>query len=174
MERNIALVGFMGCGKSTVGKVLANRLNAQFLDTDTQIQNDMQMSINEIFAKYGEAYFRRLERNLCKLIAVNQPLIIATGGGIIKGRCNIDALKVNGTIIYIKSSPGKIYSNIKNDNTRPLLNGAADKLKRIEELLEERIPLYEECADIIIDSTDYQIEDTVNEIIKVMGDLYDS
>lgn len=168
MKKNIVLVGFMGCGKSTIGKVLSYKLNAQFLDTDTQIQKDMKMAITDIFANYGEEYFRMLERNLCKLIAVNEPLIVATGGGIIKNKANLDALKVNGSIFYIKSSPEKIYSNIKNDTSRPLLNGTSDKLKRIKELLEERAPLYESCADFVVDTTNSQIDGTVSMIIKIM------
>lgn len=172
MEKNIALIGFMGCGKTTVGKVLASKMGAEFLDTDQQIQSDMHMSVNEIFSSYGEEYFRMLERNLCKLISVSKGLVIATGGGIIKSKSNLDSLKVSSEIVYIKSSAKKIYSNIKNDMSRPLLNGYSDKFKRIEELMQERIPLYEKCADITVDASFYQIEDTVNEIMSLFRENY--
>ena len=167
LEKNIVLVGFMGCGKTTVGRRLAGKLDFEFLDTDIQIQNDIRMSVNDIFAKYGEQYFRKLERNLCKLIAVNTGLIVATGGGIIKSKSNLDSLKVSGTIVYLEASPEKIYGNIKYDTSRPLLNGVFDKLKRIEELLNERKPLYESCADITINTDNNNIEDTVEEIISL-------
>lgn len=165
-EKNIILVGFMGCGKSTIGRGLSNALEREFLDTDIKIQSDMLMTVNEIFEKYGENYFRRLERNLCKLAAINSPMVVATGGGIIKSQANIDTLKTSGVFIYLKNTPEKIYKNIKQDTTRPLLN-VENKEEKIRELLEQRVPLYEACADVTVDVSELRVEESVD----MIGDI---
>lgn len=169
-KKNIILIGFMGCGKSTIGRGLSSGLCREFLDTDAKIQADMGMSINDIFEKYGEAYFRRLERNLCKLTALNAPMIVATGGGIIKNQANIDALKTSGVFVYLKNSAQKIYRNIKFDTSRPLLN-VENKEEKIKELLAERIPLYEGCADFTVDVSELRIEESIKTITDIIYDL---
>ena len=157
---NIVLTGFMGCGKSSVGKRIALNFDKNFIDTDLEIQNMCGMSVNNIFKKYGESYFRKLERNYCKLLALSGGNIIATGGGIIKNESNVENLKINGTVVYLKCSAEKIYKNIKNDNTRPLLNGADDKLALIRSLLEEREPLYNKYSDFTIDISNMRLEES--------------
>lgn len=169
-KKNIILIGFMGCGKSTIGRGLCSELNYEFLDTDSKIQNDMSMSINDIFENYGENYFRMLERNLCKLVALNSPMIIATGGGIIKNKANVDTLKTSGVFVYLKNTPEKIYSNIKYDTSRPLLN-VPNKEKKIKELLAQRTPLYEACADITVDVSELKVEESIQSIAKIIKDL---
>ncbi|MCI8804359.1 MAG: shikimate kinase [Clostridiales bacterium] len=159
-KNNIVLIGFMGCGKSSVGKRIAQNFDYKFVDTDLEIQSISGMTINDIFAKYGEDYFRKLERNYCKLCAINDRYIIATGGGVIKNDENVRNLKINGSVVYLKCGAEKIYKNIKNDTTRPLLNGAEDKLLRISSLLLEREPLYERHADFTIDITEMRLEES--------------
>lgn len=159
-KNNIILTGFMGCGKTSIGKRIANNFNINFVDTDVEIQTVAGMSINDIFSKYGEPYFRKLERNYCKLVALSKNYVIASGGGIIKDEANIDNLKISGTIVYLKCSPEKIYKNIKNDTSRPLLNGAEDKFSLICKLLEEREPLYEKYADFVIDISEMRLEES--------------
>lgn len=150
----------MGCGKTSIGKRLAANFSSNFVDTDVEIQNLSGMSINEIFEKYGEPYFRKLERNYCKLAALSNGYIIATGGGIIKDETNVYNLKINGAVVYLKCSPEKIYKNIKNDNTRPLLNNAEDKYGLICTMLEQREPLYQKHADFIIDISEMRLEES--------------
>lgn len=166
-KNNIVLIGFMGCGKSTIGKNLAKELGVRFIDTDKKIQDDMEMSINEIFEVYGEEYFRRLERNLCKLASLNAPAVIATGGGVIKDSANIDVLKRNGTFVYLSSTAAKIYKNIRYDNSRPLLN-VANKEEKIKSMLEERRPIYEACSDVIVDVSNAKIDETVDTIKNLL------
>jgi len=159
-KNNIILIGFMGCGKSSIGKRLAQNFEYNFVDTDLEIQNMYDMSVNEIFDNYGEAFFRKIERNYCKLCAINDGYIIATGGGVIKNESNISNLKINGSVVYLKCDAEKIYKNIKNDTSRPLLNGTEDKLAVISSLLSEREPLYDKYADFVIDITDMRLEES--------------
>lgn len=170
-KRNIALVGFMGCGKSTIGKIISDRVSADFIDTDTVIEKNTGMSINSIFDSYGEDYFRKLERNLCKLIALYPPLIIATGGGVIKNEANVENLKHSGVIVYLKSTPERIYRNISHDNTRPLLANTQDKYAKIKELLEQRTPLYEACADYTVDISMLRIEESVQMVSRLYYEI---
>lgn len=170
MDKNIILIGFMGCGKTTIGKILASEINWKFIDIDKQIQEEMKMSISEIFNRKGEKYFRKLERNFCKLASMDVPSVISTGGGIIKGSTNVDVLKRNGIFVYLESSPEKIYRNIKNDNSRPLLN-TPNKKEKIKELLEERKPLYEACADITVNVSEMSANKTVACIIEKLNML---
>ncbi len=159
-KNNIILIGFMGCGKSSIGKRLAQNFEYSFVDTDLEIQNLCGMSVNDIFDKYGEDYFRKLERNYCKLCAVNDGYIIATGGGVVKDETNVLNLKINGSVVYLKCGAEKIYKNIKNDATRPLLNETEDKFSLISSLMSEREPLYDKYADFIIDITDMRLEES--------------
>lgn len=159
-NNNIILTGFMGCGKTSIGKRLAVNHNLKFIDTDAEIQDLSGMCINDIFSTYGEPYFRKLERNFCKLLAINNGFVVATGGGVIKDENNIDNLKLNGAIVYLKCSPEKIYKNIKNDTTRPLLNNTNDKFALICSMLKDREPFYKKYADFIIDISDMRLEET--------------
>jgi len=159
-KNNIILTGFMGCGKTSIGKRIALNFEIDFIDTDIEIQNISGLSINRIFEKYGEPYFRKLERNYCKLAALCQNYVIASGGGIIKDEANVENLKINGVIVYLKCDAEKIYRNIKNDTSRPLLNNAQDKFELICSMLEERDPIYRKYADFIIDISEMRLEES--------------
>lgn len=150
MKRNIILTGFMGCGKSTIGRLTSSLTGFEYIDMDMLIQRQHSMSVSEIFEVYGENYFRKAERGICKLCSLISSYIIATGGGVIKDEDNMHNLSRNGVIVYLSSSPGKIYSNLKHDNSRPLLSGG-NKLEKITQMLNERTPLYEKYAEICID-----------------------
>ncbi|MGN1317629.1 MAG: shikimate kinase [Lachnospirales bacterium] len=164
---NIVLIGFMGCGKTSVGRKLSIRLKREFIDTDDFIVKREGMSINEIFNTKGEDYFRNLEMELCKRYSQPKGKIIATGGGIIKNDKNVENLKNGGKIIYLKSTPEQIAINLKYDDSRPLLQGG-NKEEKIAAMMEERRPLYEKCADFTIDVTDIDIDKTIDEIIRLM------
>ena len=122
MEKNIVLVGFMGSGKTSVGKRLSAVLGRGFTDMDDYIEKKENLTVTEIFAQKGEPYFRALERELCAEFAAGGGRIIATGGGVVKDAENVAALKRGGIIFYLKSTPEQIADNLKYDNTRPFLN----------------------------------------------------
>ena len=168
MEKNIVLVGFMGSGKTSVGKKLSVDLKREFIDMDDFIVVKEGMSINEIFEKKGENYFRNLEKELCQRFSEAKGKIIATGGGVIKNNVNVENLKKGGTIIYLKSTPKQIAFNLRFDNTRPLLPGD-NKEEKIANLMAEREPVYNKCADEIVDVSGLNIDETMDKIKKIMG-----
>lgn len=140
----IILVGFMGSGKTTFGKELAAKLNYQFLDTDKELEDLVGMSVNEIFKRKGEIYFRRLERQLIEKIAV-QKTVIATGGGMPCFFDNMDYLNRIGVTVYLRYSAEQLFERLKEDGgSRPLLNNkSSDELfDYIESLLNEREKFY--------------------------------
>lgn len=163
MSYNIILIGFMGCGKTSIGNILACELGYSFIDSDEKIEEISQKSINQIFQIYGETYFRQLESSVIKNISKIDNQVIATGGGIIKSQINIYELKKNGLIIYLKASPEHIYNNLKEDNSRPLLQ-VDNKIETIKVLLNEREVFYEKYADIMVDVSNKDIE-TISQII---------
>lgn len=165
-DKNIVLIGFMGSGKTSIGKKLSLVLKREFIDTDDFIEKREGMSINEIFEKKGESEFRKMEKELYKRFSKPKKKIIATGGGVIKNPANIANLKKGGVIIYLKSSPEKIAQNLKFDNTRPILQ-VPDKEGKIRELLEEREPFYNKYAEITVDVSNSDIDFTVDKIIEV-------
>lgn len=150
--KNIVLVGFMGCGKTTIGKKLAVIFGYEFIDMDVEIERKNGMKISEIFKKYGEGAFREMETDLCRELSGRSGCVIATGGGVIKNEENMRLLRENGRVLYIKASPEHIYRNVKNDRSRPLLDGG-DKLEKIKTLMEERRPMYEGRSDLTVEIT---------------------
>lgn len=157
-KSNIILIGFSGCGKTTVGKKLSELMNLGFSDTDLCIEQEAKMPITEIFEKFGEEHFRRLEAEVIKKTTSLGGVVIATGGGCIKSDDNMAVFAETGVIVYLKCKAEKIYENVKDDDSRPLLK-ADDKLKKISELLNIRIPLYEKYAEITVDITDCAIDE---------------
>ena len=152
-NKNIVLIGFMGCGKTTIGKELAKNLSFSFIETDIVIEQEQNKTINQIFSIFGEQYFRELEKQTYLKVSNLRNYIISTGGGVVKYEQNIINLKKNGIIIYLKATPEKIYENLKYDNKRPLLN-TKNKYKTISTLLNEREPLYAKYSDIIFEVND--------------------
>lgn len=119
---NLILIGFMGCGKSTLGIQLSYRLRKPFLDTDRRIEERQGSSISDLFSEKGEAFFRGLETDALKeLLLENTEYVISTGGGIILNPKNREILKELGTVVYLKVSPQTVYGRLKHDKTRPLL-----------------------------------------------------
>lgn len=167
MDKNIVLIGFMGCGKTSVGRKLSIMLKREFIDTDDFIIKREGMSISEIFKAKGEPYFRELERELCKRYSQPKSKIIATGGGIIKNSENIKNLKKGGTMVYLKSTPKQIAINLRYDNSRPLLQ-VPNKEEKIAQLMKERQGLYEGCADKTIDVSNIGIEATIDKILYML------
>lgn len=168
MKQNLILIGFMGSGKSTVGRELAKALEMNFVDTDHYIENKEKMNITEIFSLKGEKYFRKIESENIKEISKMNNTVISTGGGVVASDANIMLLKKNGFVIYLDCTVECIYKRVSRRNTRPLLNDVEDLYSRIVELLNERVDNYKKYMDdkIYIDSKT-NIWDTVNKIIKM-------
>ncbi|MBI5328387.1 MAG: shikimate kinase [Deltaproteobacteria bacterium] len=165
--KNIVLTGFMGTGKSSVGRRLAKELNLKFVDTDDLIEKKAGMGISEIFAKFGEGYFRLLESKVIHEISSNTDMVIATGGGAIINPLNFETLKRNGTIICLTASIDEIFSRIGKGDERPLIS-EGDNKEVISNLLKAREPFYKK-TDFIIDTTAKTVGEVVKEIKKIVS-----
>ena len=164
---NIILIGYMGSGKTTIGKNLAKQKKYKFVDTDEMIVEQQRRSINEIFVIVGEQAFRDMETAfLRQLIAEKKEhMVISTGGGMPLRAENRQLLSHLGKVIYLKASPKTIYKRIKGDTTRPLLQ-CENPMKRIEEMIAEREPLYEQGATIVVDVNVLRQSEVTLEIIE--------
>lgn len=165
-RKNIVLTGFMGAGKSTVGRRLARALGRKLVDTDDMVEREAGMSISEIFAKYGEDYFRDLEEEAVAAAASLENHVIITGGGVVLREKNMQNLRKNGVIIYLHATPEVIYERIKHQTHRPLLR-VEDPLSRIRELLDFRAPYYAN-HDFKIDTTGLTVEEVVAKVLKLV------
>ncbi len=165
MKDNIALIGFMGSGKSTVGKILSKSLDMKFVDIDKLISSYEKKSINDIFAENGEIYFRNLELKTILEKSIDNNVVISTGGGVVIDNENIKNLQKTSFIVYLNCDIETLYHRLKNSKTRPILNGVDDKYFKIKELLEKREFLYRCSADFIVDiDINSNILDTVEKI----------
>ena len=165
--KNIYLVGLMGSGKTTLGKILSKKIDKQFYDSDQVIEETLGVDVPIIFEYEGEAGFREREKDILKELVGIQNIVLATGGGIILSKSNRDLLAKNGIVIYLKSNQKDLILRMKNDKTRPLLkNGNIEEI--IKKLCKEREPLYEEIADFEIMTKNKRIHEIVNEIISVI------
>lgn len=164
---NIILTGYMGSGKTTVGRSIAKLLEYTFVDTDGMIEEQQHRSISDIFSMDGEQIFRDLETALLKqLIAEKREhLVISTGGGMPMRTENRKLLSQFGKVVYLRARPETIYNRIRKDTTRPLLQ-CGNPMKRIEEMIAERGPLYEEGAGIIVDVDELGQSEAVVEILR--------
>ena len=167
-DRNIILIGFMGSGKTTIGKRLAKELEGyRFIDMDGDIEQKAGMNITGIFEKLGEQEFRKMESELCKELSYAKACIIATGGGIVKNEENVGLLKKNGVVLYLKASPEHVFRNIKEDTSRPLLQ-CDDKIGKIQELMAERNSLYENQSDMIVDVTGTNAKKATEAVLSIL------
>ncbi|MFI3325290.1 MAG: shikimate kinase [Clostridia bacterium] len=147
----ILLCGFMGCGKTSIGKRTAKLLNYKFVDMDIYIENKENLTVKEIFAKKGESYFRDLETKICAELCQFDNIIIASGGGTVMKKENIEVLnKANCKIIFIEVPIKALQERLKRDTRRPLLQ-RNDRNEFIENLYNERYPVYKKVCDITFD-----------------------
>lgn len=167
MKNNIVLCGFMGCGKTTVGKVLAKALNFEFADSDSFIEQKEGKSISEIFAENGEEYFRKAETQAVKELALKSDTVIATGGGAMLKTENANALKDKGFVVFLDVSPETVVKRLKDDATRPLLK-RADRDRVIKELMSSRRPYYLTAADVTVNA-DGDATDIAREVIMLFN-----
>jgi shikimate kinase len=166
MKGNIALIGFMGTGKTAVGRALAKRLGKKFIELDLLIEQRAGKSIPEIFQNDGETTFRELEIEATKKVAKDTDAVIACGGGIVLNKINIDRLRESSRIIYLTASPDAILKRTsRRKNERPLID-VPDPAMRIKELLDFRNPFYERAADITINTSQLDINAVAEQIIE--------
>ncbi|MFQ5706783.1 MAG: shikimate kinase [bacterium] len=151
-DRNIFLIGFMGAGKTTIGRVLAQKLSRTFVDTDALIEEKAGKSIPEIFTERGEGYFRDLESEVIEAVAASQNYVVALGGGTVLRDANWQKIRRSGATVYLKWKLPTLLPRIVNDRNRPLLrvgSGVDSNLEKIERLFLQRSPLYER-AEIVL------------------------
>lgn len=160
--KTIYLIGFMGSGKSTVGLRLAKKLNRSFIDTDDYIKQNYNMSIPDIFKKYGEQTFRQYEIEALRNTTAYS--IIATGGGIVERKENILAMK-NGTIIYLETSFEEIVNRLKKDQSRPLWKSTKSEQMT---LYNKRMQMYKKNAHFTIETTYKTVDEVVSAIVSKM------
>lgn len=168
MNKNIVLVGLSGSGKSTLGNILSSLSGYALVDTDAIIVKLQNRSINNIFEKNGEEFFRTLETQVSKEISTCDKQIISTGGGIVLKEKNLEYLKQNGVVFYLKTSVNTLLKRLEGDNTRPLLK-TDDVKKKLENMLEIRGKLYEK-ADVTIETDKLTPEETAKEILRIYNE----
>lgn len=152
MRGNIVLSGFMGCGKTTIGRQLASALRMQFVDMDLYIEKKTGKTVKEIFAENGEAYFRALETETVRELSTSENYVIATGGGTLMQPVNVEEFHKGGGTIYFLDVPlAALQERLKNDKRRPLLQ-TPNRNEVIEKLLTERKPKYLASADVVVDA----------------------
>ena len=152
-QKNIILCGFMGCGKSTVGALLAKKTGMSFIDLDSYIEKKENKTVSKIFADSGEDYFRALEIEAARELSERNGLGIAAGGGTLVFRENVEVLKKSGRIVLLELPVETVAKRLENDTTRPLLN-RPDKDEAMRELYNKRLPLYRAAADMIVNADD--------------------
>lgn len=169
MKNNIILIGFMGTGKTSIGKILASKLGCSFVDLDHKIEADNKMSIPSIFEKYGEKHFRELEKEAVKEVTQRRGIVIATGGGTIKDSENLRLLKESGVVICLTASIDEILYRTEQEGDRPVLDkkdkAYGDRRAAIEKLLEERKKFYDQ-ADYKVDTTDWSPMQIIEDICQ--------
>ncbi len=166
-KRNIFLIGPMGAGKSTIGRQLAQQLNMEFFDSDQEIERRTGADITWVFDVEGEEGFREREEKVINDLTEKQGIVLATGGGSVKSKETRNRLSARGVVVYLQTTIDKQLSRTQRDKKRPLLHtdNPKDVLTR---LAEERNPLYEEIADIIIEADEYTAKAVVNQIIQLI------
>ncbi len=164
---NIVLIGFMGSGKTSIGKTLAAQFDKKFIDMDREIELESGRSIRDIFEEEGESYFRDLETDYLERLQGKKNKIISTGGGVILKEENVKLLHHIGTVVFLQANVDHIIRNTSGDTKRPLL-----QVENVEEtighMLEEREPKYLKAANVIIQTSNKSIEAITNEIKAIL------
>ncbi len=160
---NIILIGFMGSGKTTVGKALASTINMKFIDTDELIESQQGIAIKDIFTDFGELRFRSIETEIIKSLAQIDGYVISVGGGAVMKEYNFKTLKAIGLIIFLDAPIDKIIKNLEG-GFRPLVGNTIDR-ENMSKLLESRYQTYRK-ADIIINTDKLDVNETIQSILK--------
>lgn len=167
MADNIFLVGLMGAGKTTIGRLLAKHLHKTFYDSDHEIERRTGVNIPLIFEVEGEAGFRRRESTVLEELVHKHNIVLATGGGAVLAMQNRENLKQNGTVIYLRANVHELWQRTRNDKNRPLLQGQ-DPHARLEQLFVERDPLYTEVATHTIETEGESVNSIISRIEQLI------
>ena len=167
-KANLVLIGFMGTGKTRIGKLCAKELGFAFRDSDNLIERRIGRRVADIFREEGETAFRAIEREMILELAQGTGQVISTGGGVALFDANVEALRETGTILWLSASPEVLLSRVggKNAYKRPLLASASDPLQKIREMLIEREPYYRDAADFNVLSENRRPGDIAEQIIR--------
>lgn len=167
---NIVLIGFMGAGKTTISDYMSTMFDMRLVEMDQEIAEREEMSIPDIFATYGEEYFRNLETDLLKELQTGKNCIISCGGGVALRHENVVEMKKNGRVVLLTASPETIYDRVKDSNERPILNGNKN-VEFIADLMEKRKEKYEAAADVVIQTDNKSVLDICEELIAKLTEL---
>lgn len=165
-NKSLFILGYMGTGKTTISRLLTESLGIAMIDIDAEIAKEQGISINEIFTKYGEEYFRDLETSMIERLAAGPETIISCGGGVPLRQRNRDIIKAEGIAVVLTASPKNIYERIKNDNQRPLLKGNMS-VEYIADMLEKRREAYASVAHHTIGTDGKTPEEICAEILEL-------
>lgn len=168
-NRNVILTGFMGAGKSEVGRLLADRLSRQFTDTDAVIEEETGLSISEIFRRYGEAHFRNLERHQVMKLAGKRNLVVAIGGGTLMNPDNMADSRKDGLLVYLRADFSKLMERVGKGGSRPLVSGSGSR-EVLERLFKEREAVYRQ-ADLIVETSHLRPAEVAERIMKLIAHL---
>jgi len=165
---NIVLIGYRGTGKSSVARLLAARTKWPLVSTDLEIIKKAGMPVPDIIRKRGWDYFRNVESEICKQVGKKDRMIIDTGGGAVLRKENVESLRQRGRIFWLTAEVATVMERIKNNSDRPSLTGKKSYVEEVEEVLNERLPLYKAAADHMIATDDRTVEEIANEIQEKM------
>ncbi len=163
--KHLFLIGFMGAGKTSVSQALGKALGWKVVEMDQHISAQEGMSVSDIFAQKGEPYFRACETALLESFAQSEPCVVSCGGGVPMREENVAAMKRSGTVVLLTARPEVILERVKDDHSRPLLEGHKD-IPYITSLMEQRRPKYEAAADLVVDTSDISVEEVCQEILR--------
>lgn len=169
-DENIFLVGLMGAGKTSIGRLLAKRLGKAFFDSDQEIERVTGVKIPVIFEIEGETGFRAREERMLAALVQGGNLVLATGGGAVLSARNRKLLGENGIVVYLRAAVTDLWNRTRHDRNRPLLR-AGEPLAILERLYAERDPLYREVADIIVDTGEQSLGSLVHKLERRLGEV---
>jgi shikimate kinase len=168
---NVFLVGMMGAGKTTIGRMLARRLKLRFIDADHEIEARCGVKIPVIFDIEGEAGFRAREAQVIAELCALRGIVLATGGGAVSSAASRAHLSKGGTVVYLRARPEDLYFRVRNDKNRPLL-ATSDPLGRLRALHAERDPLYREVADVVIDTGAQSVQSLARALLQKLEEQW--
>ncbi|MBM6685548.1 chorismate mutase [Faecalicatena contorta] len=169
-DYNIILIGFMGAGKTTISDYLSTMFAMNIVEMDQVIEEREEMSIQDIFATYGEEYFRELETGLLVEMQSRKNTVISCGGGVAMRERNVAEMKKNGRVVLLTASPETIYERVKDSRNRPVLNGRKN-VQGISELMEQRREKYEAAADIVVNTDGKTVLQVCEEMIQKLTEM---